>query len=139
MHSLHITDAELSRLVAAAAELASAYWASLDQRRAYPATSGEATSKLFALPWNEHGRGADVLQDFTLMAEHARPSTGRFFGYVAGSGEPVGALGELLAATLNQNVTAWRSAPAAVTVERAVVGWLAEAVGCAGFAGSLCG
>ena len=83
--------------------------------------------------------GQDVLQDFTLIAQHVRPSTGRFFGYVAGSGEPVGAIGELLAATLNQNVTAWRSAPAAVTIERAVVGWLAEAIGCAGFTGSLCG
>jgi glutamate/tyrosine decarboxylase-like PLP-dependent enzyme len=45
----------------------------------------------------------------------------------------------LLAAALNQNVTAWRSAPAAISIERAVVGWLADAVGCAGFAGSLCG
>jgi len=38
---------------------------------------------------------------------------------------------------LNQNVTAWRSAPAAVTVERTVVRWLAEAIGCTGFTGSL--
>ncbi len=82
------------------------------------------------------GRRAAGLQ---ADRQHVRPSTGRFFGYVAGSGEPVGAIGELLAAALNQNVTAWRSAPAAVTIERAVVGWLAEAVGCAGFTGSLCG
>ena len=40
---------------------------------------------------------------------------------------------------LNQNVTAWRSAPAAVTIERVVVRWLAEAVGCPGFGGSLTG
>ncbi len=40
---------------------------------------------------------------------------------------------------LNQNVTAWRSGPAAVTLERLVVGWLAEAVGCRGFTGSLAG
>ncbi len=57
----------------------------------------------------------------------------------SGSAEPVGALGDLLASVLNQNVTAWRSAPAAVTIEQAVVGWLADAVGCAGFKGSLCG
>ena len=56
-----------------------------------------------------------------------------------GSGEPVGALAELLAAALNQNVTSWRSAPAAATIEQAVVGWLADAVGCADFKGSLCG
>src|SRR3954453_14749552 len=61
------------------------------------------------------------------------------FGYVAGSGEPVGAIGAFLASVLNQNSTSWRSAPAAVTIERTVIGWLAEAVGCTGFAGSLCG
>ena len=64
-------------------------------------------------------------------------SNGRFFGYVAGSGEPVGALAEMLAAALNQNVTSWRSAPAAVTIERTVIDWLAEAVGCPGYKGSL--
>src|SRR5262249_58438843 len=39
----------------------------------------------------------------------------------------------------NQNVTAWRSAPAAVTIERVVVRWLAESLGCRGFVGSLTG
>lgn len=139
MRALDISAEELSHLADTAVDLAKTYWASLDDRPSYPPTSGRRTNELFARPWTEEGRGADVLQDFTSIAEHVRPSTGRFFGYVAGSGEPVAALGELLAATLNQNVTAWRSAPAAVTIERAVVGWLAEAVGCAGFAGSLCG
>src|SRR5262249_20521357 len=35
--------------------------------------------------------------------------------------------------------TAWRSAPAAVTIERVVVRWLAESLGCRGFVGSLTG
>jgi len=139
MRALDIPDEDLSRLADKATELAKAYWATLDERPSYPATSGQETARLFARPWNDEGRGADVLRDFEDIARHVRPSTGRFFGYVAGSGEPVGAIGELLAATLNQNVTAWRSAPAAVTIERAVVGWLADAVGCAGFSGSLCG
>ncbi|MGA0562658.1 pyridoxal phosphate-dependent decarboxylase family protein [Ancylobacter sp. VNQ12] len=139
MNELEISNRELSRLADEAMGLAKTYWASLDARAAYPSTSGRQTTELFARPWAEEGRGGQVLQDFTLIAEHVRPATGRFFGYVLGSGEPVGALGELLAAVLNQNVTSWRSAPAAATIERAVVGWLAEAVGCAGFTGSLCG
>ena len=53
-----------------------------------------------------------------------------------GSGEPIGALADLYASVLNQNVTAWRSAPAAVAIERTVLGWLAEAIGCSGFAGT---
>ncbi len=51
-----------------------------------------------------------------------------------GSGEPVAVAAGLLAGALNQNVTAWRSGPAAATTERAVVGWLANAMGCAGSA-----
>jgi aromatic-L-amino-acid decarboxylase len=58
---------------------------------------------------------------------------------VLGSGEPVAAVADLLGSVLNQNVTAWRSSPAAVTLERTVVSWLAEAIGCAGFRGSLTG
>ena len=56
-----------------------------------------------------------------------------------GSGEPVAAIGDLYASVLNQNVTAWRSAPAAVTVERTVLRWVAEAIGCEGLTGSLVG
>ncbi|WP_245450656.1 pyridoxal phosphate-dependent decarboxylase family protein [Borborobacter arsenicus] len=136
---LEISNQELSQLADEAIDLAKAYWASLDHRPSYPTTSGEQTAALFSRPWAEEGLGGSVLQDFKLITEHARPSTGRFFGYVAGSGEPIGALGDLLASVLNQNVGAWRSAPAATTIERAVVGWLAEAVGCRGFTGSLCG
>src|SRR5207302_1305027 len=54
-----------------------------------------------------------------------------------GSGEPVGALGDFAASVLHQNVTSWRSAPAATTIERTVVTWLAGAVGCSGFTGNL--
>jgi aromatic-L-amino-acid/L-tryptophan decarboxylase len=139
MHSLKISDEELSHLTKQALALALSYWASVDERPAYPATSAEQTAKLFTRPWPEEGLGRVVLDDFKTIAEHARPSGGRFFGYVVGSGEPIGALGDLLAAVLNQNVTSWRSAPAATTIEQAVVGWLAEAVGCPGFKGSLCG
>jgi hypothetical protein len=52
--------------------------------------------------------------------EMSRAPSARFFGYVLGPGEPVAALADLLASVLNQNVTAWRSAPAAVTIERQV-------------------
>ena len=79
------------------------------------------------------------MDDLEAVAEHARANTGRLFPYVVGSGEPIAALGDLYASVLNQNVTAWRSAPSAVTVERTVVRWLAEAIGCNGFSGSLCG
>jgi len=139
MGSLNISDAELSRLSEKTVALVLEYWASLEKRPAYPATSGTQTLEQFSRPWAEDGMGGAVLDGFPAIAAHARPSTGRFFGYVVGSGEPVGAFGEFLAAALNQNVGAWRSAPSAATIEQTVVGWLADAVGCAGFSGSLCG
>ncbi|WP_262272109.1 pyridoxal-dependent decarboxylase [Microvirga yunnanensis] len=139
MGSLGITDAELSALADEALALAKRYWTGLDARPTYPASSAEETKRHFARPWTDEGRGREVLSDFQAMADHARPSSARFFGYVVGSNEPIGVLGEWLAAVLNQNVTSWRSAPAATTVERTVVGWLADAVGCPGFTGSLCG
>ena len=111
-------------------------------RREPPRLSGNerrSDDAALARPWPEEGLGSAALDDFATIAEHARPSGGKFFGYVFGSGEPVSALGDLLASALNQNVGAWRSAPAAVTIERTVVGWLADAVGCSGFTGSLCG
>src|ERR1700746_3101360 len=36
-------------------------------------------------------------------------------------------------------MTAWRSSPAGVSIERTVIRWLSEAVGCAGFSGTLTG
>jgi len=139
MSPLQIADGELSRLVDEAADLAKTYWRSLRDRPAYPLTSGSDTARLFSRSWADAGVGPAVLQEFVTVADHSRPAGGRAFGYVFGSGEPVGAIGDLLASVLNPNVTAWRSAPAAATIEQTVVGWLADAVGCAGFAGSLCG
>lgn len=53
----------------------------------------------------------------------------RFFAYVSASADPVGILADALASAMNQNVTSWRSAPAATTLERVVVRWLDELVG----------
>lgn len=139
MEALEIDPSELKGLMAEAMVLLEDYWAKLKRRPAYPQTSAEQTAALFGRPWPEDGRGRDVLSDFTRIVEHSRPSTGRFFGYVVGSGEPVGAIGDLFASALNQNVTSWRSAPAAATIEQSVVGWIADAIGCPGFTGSLCG
>jgi aromatic-L-amino-acid decarboxylase len=38
----------------------------------------------------------------------------RFFGYIASPGAPAAAIGQMLAAALNSNVTSWRSAPASL-------------------------
>ena len=53
----------------------------------------------------------------------------RFFGYVTSSPAPIGALGDLLASAVNQNVGAWRLSPMATEIEAQTVRWLAELIG----------
>src|SRR3954468_12387199 len=139
MNSLETSPQELRRLLQLASELAADYWESLRQRPSYPVTSGAKLKQLFEADLPETGCGDAAFHDFTAIAENIRAGNGRFFGYVLGSGEPVGAIADLLASALNQNVTAWRSSPAAVTIEKIVISWLAAAIGCAGFTGSLTG
>jgi glutamate/tyrosine decarboxylase-like PLP-dependent enzyme len=94
---------------------------------------------LFHTDLPETGLGEEALRSLQDIVKHSRAQNGRFFGYVLGSGEPVGAVADLLASVLNQNVTAWRSSPSAVAIEKTVVGWLAQAIGCGTFVGSLTG
>jgi glutamate/tyrosine decarboxylase-like PLP-dependent enzyme len=115
------------------------YVGSVTERTSFPKITGSQTEALFAKPLPEKGMGDDALNDLDLVVKAVRATNPRFFGYVLGSGEPVGAAADLLASVLNQNVTAWRSSPSAATIERVVVGWLAEAIGCAGYTGSLTG
>jgi glutamate/tyrosine decarboxylase-like PLP-dependent enzyme len=56
----------------------------------------------------------------------------RYFAYVSGAADPIGILADALTSALNQNVTAWRSAPAAATLERCVLRWLDTLTGFAG-------
>lgn len=139
MRPLQMSPEELRALVNAASALATEFWAGLDRRPAAPRVSGEQSKRRFQSEWDEAGIGIDVLNDFRDIADWSRPTHGRFFGYVFGSGEPVGAVGDFLASTLNQNAAAWRSAPAAVVIEQVLISWLADAIGCTGYSGSLCG
>jgi aromatic-L-amino-acid decarboxylase len=139
MKSLEISPDEFRRLAEKVTALTADYLRELDSRPISPSTTGEETERLFRTPLSEKGVGAEALAGLQDVIEHSRAQNGRFFGYVLGSGEPVAAVADLLASVLNQNVTAWRSGPAAVTLERTVVGWLAQAIGCTGFRGSLTG
>jgi aromatic-L-amino-acid/L-tryptophan decarboxylase len=120
-------------------ELALGYLAGIGERSCFPNISAVEASDLFSGAVPEQGMGLAALDDLAKVIAASRAQGPRFFGYVLGSGEPVAAGADLLASVLNQNVTAWRSGPAAVTLEHLVVGWLAEAIGCGGFRGSLTG
>ena len=139
MKSMEVSDSEFRRLAAEVVALSAEFLSSLDLRPSFPQTSGDATEQLFSREMPLRAMGAEALAGLRDVMEHSRAQNGRFFGYVQGSGEPVAALGDLFASILNQNMTAWRSSPGGITVERTVVRWLAEAVGCCGFSGTLTG
>src|SRR3984893_6446457 len=139
MNALHLSNAEFRSLAARVTDIAVDLLAGLDDLRAFPAVRGEQVARAFEAPLPEEGLRARALDALGEVLALSRAPTPRFYGYVLGSGEPVAALADLLARILNQNVTAWRSAPAAVTIERQIVRGLAGALGCEGFSGSLCG
>ncbi len=101
-----------------------------------PLTSGETPAEIRDLL----GRGplpaggtsaADLLPETTrLLFEHslfnAHP---RFMGYITSSAAPLGALADLLAATVNPNVGGWELSPMASEIEAQTVRWVAELVG----------
>jgi aromatic-L-amino-acid/L-tryptophan decarboxylase len=115
------------------------YLATVPDRPSFPDVTARETDAWFSHELPEQGIGDAALDDLTKVIAGVRPNSPRFFGYVFGSGEPVGAAADLLTSVLNQNTTAWRSGPSAVTLEHIVVGWMAEAIGCKEFVGSLTG
>jgi aromatic-L-amino-acid/L-tryptophan decarboxylase len=73
---------------------------------------------------------ATAMADFARIVEGSRHNGHpRMFGYVQSSASFAGVVGDLLASALNQNVTSWRSAPSATTIEHQVIEWLNEMVG----------
>jgi len=102
------------------------------KRRLYPDVSAAALERQFRAPLPLDPEPLDaVLAEF---AAHVAPNSRdnghpRMFGYVQSSGTFVGAIADFLASAVNQNVTSWRSSPAATTIERQVIGWMKEVVG----------
>ncbi|PYJ26746.1 MAG: pyridoxal-dependent decarboxylase [Verrucomicrobia bacterium] len=61
----------------------------------------------------------------------------RMFGYVQSPGISLAAFADLLASTLNANLTVWRSAPAPVELERLTIDWVRQILGFNAEAGGL--
>jgi glutamate/tyrosine decarboxylase-like PLP-dependent enzyme len=70
------------------------------------------------------GEAADLLFAHSLFNGHPR-----FFGYITSSPAPIGALADLLASSVNQNVGAWRLSPMAHEIEAQTIRWIAELIG----------
>ncbi len=139
MNPLILSHAKYEEIFERITRLSLEYLASILQRPSFPDVSAGQLATWFSSELPERGAGDAVFTELTKVIDGCRPNSPRFFGYVFGSGEPVAAAADLLTSVLNQNTTAWRSGPTATTLERLVVGWLAEAIGCRGFTGTLTG
>ena len=137
VNPLEISPEEFKRICERVVEIAADYFQNLDGRAIAPEERGVELQNFYRSPLTEAGMGLEAIPGLADVVRHSRVQNARFFGYVLGSGDPVAAATDLLCGLLNQNVTAWRSAPAAVTIERIVVDWLAQAVGCQNFRGVL--
>ena len=134
---LDLSHDVFAALAARVTEESVAHLRRLDSAAVRPSITGPESLDLFGGPVPDRGMGPAALDELADVARHSRAGNGRFFGYVMGSGEPVAALGDFFASVINQNATAWRSGPATTVIERTVVGWLADALGCPGFSGTL--
>src|SRR5258706_2213331 len=82
-------------------------------------------------------KGADIapiLEKFSrFFFEHSTHNgSPRFFGYITSSAAPIGALADLLAASVNPNCGAWALSPIATEIENESIRWLAQFMGLPG-------
>ncbi len=129
--SLDISEAELRELSSAVTKLVTEYFAEVSTRPVFPEVSaGEVTAKLGATLPLAGEPLAQLLDDCRTIIENSRHSGHpRMFGYVSSPATPPGAFADLIASSLNANITSWRSGPAATEIERTVVRWLGALIG----------
>ncbi len=106
---------------------------SIDEK---PVAPNESASQLQSILGNislpENGQPAteliskatDLLFNHSLLNGHPR-----FFGYITSSAAPIGALADLLAASINPNVGAHILSPMATEIEKQTIRWLCEFIG----------
>lgn len=116
-----------------------AHLETLGDRPVFPGVTPAEVEALFDEPLPETGQdGGAILDEWVdrVLPNATHNTSPRFFGFVMGSGSPMGVLGDALAAALNMNVGGWKPAPSGTEVERRTVRWVAEMVGydpdCAG-------
>jgi aromatic-L-amino-acid/L-tryptophan decarboxylase len=137
---LAIPDAEFRAMAQAATDRIAAYFQTLGEQPIVRPTTSAALRETLAEPLPQEGRAfTEILAEleatvFRYSRHNAHPG---FFGYISSPGTPVNAIGSLIQAALNINVTCWRSAPAATEIEHVTIGWLKEMLGFPEAAGGL--
>src|SRR5205085_830812 len=130
-HLLDPSPEQIRSWANAAVELMAEYLGTIRNRPVYAHTSsrqirGHLDSSLPEEPVNFDELLYTLRNTLIELSRHnGHP---RMFGYVQAPGTAIAALADLLASTLNANLTAWRSAPAAVEIERLTIEWIKQII-----------
>ncbi len=129
--SLDISPKELRDLSSRVNELVLEYFSEVSELPVFPGTFGGETLKQVGSTLPAQGEPVErLINDCRTIIKNSRHNGHpRFFGYVASPATPAGAFADLMASTLNSNVTSWRSGPAPTEIERTVVRWLGALIG----------
>jgi len=129
--SLDISAAEMNELSSGVTQLVTNYFSGVSNLPVFPETRGGQTTETLgsSLPIEGESIGQLLNDCRVILAGSRHNGHPRFFGYVASPSTAPGAFADLIASTLNSNVTSWRSGPAATEIERTVVRWLASLIG----------
>jgi len=137
---LALSPEEFRSLAGEAVGFLATYYQSLEsQPVVIPTTSREIRARIDE-PLPQAGADFAVLMDTVrdVICQYSRNNAHpRFFGYVSSPGTPVTAIGSMLAAALNINVTCWRSAPSGTGLEHLTIDWLKQMLGYPVSAGGL--
>lgn len=129
--SLDITDEAMRELAEQTFDLVADYFARLPELPVFPQMPLDQLKERFNTELPDEATSLERILDDCRAIIGASRHNGhpRFFGYVASPSTPVGAFADLLCSALNQNVTSWRSAPAATEIEKTTLRWLSTLVG----------
>jgi glutamate/tyrosine decarboxylase-like PLP-dependent enzyme len=139
---INISEEDFKKIGYALVDTIAAFFANINDR---PVTTGETSAQLKQLLGNaslpEKGsdagtlinHAADLVLNHSLLNGHPK-----FMGYITGAPAPIGALADMLAATVNPNVGAQILSPMATEIEKQTVQWLSAFLGLPnGYAGIL--
>ena len=131
--SLDLSDEDLRALLVGVAALAERELGATRSGPVYerPPSAAEIDRVIGAdrsLPADGEGVEA-LLAACAAVLGAGRRTNPAFYGFVQSPPAPVGVAADLLASAADQNLTSWRSAPAATAVEHQTLRWLGEFVG----------
>ena len=138
--TLDLDPEQIKQLGYLASDCIGEYFARLPQLPVFPQTTGDELKNLLSEPLPVDGQAPqEILRQFEqLVIPGCRQNAhSRFWGYVSSPGAIIGAIADLISSALNQNVTSWRSAPAAAQIERLVIDWIKQMVDYPSDAGGL--